>query len=124
MTNRQFAKFSSLPNLIDIRYIEKFNIKEQDGWVDLVGDGRTYQHLINIIQQYRLEINCFPRRLTYTEQLSACNNEGVLSRGLRELAMSCGFQSPWSPVAILKEHIVFTTNVGNTLYTYERIVKV
>ena len=36
------------------------------------------------------EINCFPRRLAYVEELSASINEGIF---LKEIAMSCGFRS-------------------------------
>jgi len=32
--------------------LEKFDTEEQQGWVVLVGDGKTYQHLMNIKQQY------------------------------------------------------------------------
>jgi len=32
--------------------LEKFDTTEQQGWVVLVGDGKTYQHFMNIKQQY------------------------------------------------------------------------
>jgi len=36
--------------------LEQFDTKEQDGWVLLVGDGKTYQHLMNIKQKYQIAL--------------------------------------------------------------------
>ena len=76
--------------------LEKFNTKEQDEWVMLVGDGKTYQHLMNIKQQYRV---AFQKLIVFPGDWHTLKNyQPVLMKvyyhmGLKELAMSCGFRS-------------------------------
>ena len=76
--------------------LEQFNTKEQDGWVVLVGDGKTYQHLMNIKQQYRA---AFQKLIIFPGDWHTLKNyQPVLMKvyyhlGLKELAVSCGFQS-------------------------------
>ena len=76
--------------------LEKFNTKEQDGWVVLVGDGKTYQHLMNIKQQYKV---AFQKLIVFPGDWHTLKNyQPVLMKvyyhaGLKELAMSCGFRS-------------------------------
>jgi len=52
-------------SLVTEDLLEKFDITKQEGWVVLVGDGKTYQHLMKVYYH----------------------------AGLKELAESCGFQS-------------------------------
>lgn len=62
--------------------LEKFDTKEQDGWVVIVGDGKMYQHLLNIKQQYGTaleKLKHIPWRLAYTKELPANSYEGLLS---------------------------------------------
>ena len=76
--------------------LEQFNIKDQDGWVVLVGDGKTYQHLMNIKQQYR---TAFQKLIIFPGDWHTLKNyQPVLMKvyynfGLKELAVSCGFRS-------------------------------
>ena len=39
-------------SLIAEELLDKFGSETQDGWVVLVGDGKTYEHLMNIKRQY------------------------------------------------------------------------
>ena len=76
--------------------LEQFKTKEQDGWVVLVGDGKTYQHLMNIKQQYRA---AFQKLIIFPGDWHTLKNyQPVLMKvyyhlGLKELAVSCGFRS-------------------------------
>ena len=59
----------------------------------LVGNGKTYQHLMSIKHHAwsgSTEINNFSRRLAYTEELSV---KVYYHAGLKELANSSGFRS-------------------------------
>ena len=70
--------------------------REQDGWVVLVGDGKMYQHLMNIKQQYRV---AFQKLITFPGDWHTLKNYQPVSMkvyyhlGFKELAVSCGFRS-------------------------------
>ena len=80
-------------SLIAEELLDKFGSETQDGWVVLVGDGKTYQHLMNIKQQYGTALH---KLLIFPGDWHTLNNfQPVLmkvyySAGLRELAKSCG----------------------------------
>ena len=75
--------------------LEKFETK-LDGWVVLVGDGKTYQYLQNIKQQYG---KAFEKLIVFPGDWHTLKNyQPVLIKvyyhaGLKELAESCGFRS-------------------------------
>ena len=76
--------------------LEKFNNKEQDGWVVLVGDGKTYQHLMNIKRQYGGELEkliIFPGDWHILKNFQPILIKIYYNAGLKELAQSCGFRS-------------------------------
>ena len=76
--------------------LERFDIKEQDGWVVLVGDGNTYQHLVNIKRQYGVALEksiIFPGYWHLLKNFQPILIKVYYNAGLRELAKSCGFQS-------------------------------
>jgi len=65
--------------------LEKFDTKEQQGWVELVVDSKTYQHLMNIKQQYGTALEksiVFPGDWHTLKNL----NESILSCGLARIS--------------------------------------
>ena len=74
--------------------LEKF--KQHNGWVVLVGDGKTYQHLQNIKRQYG---KAFENLIVFPGDWHTLKNyQPILIKvyyhaGLKELAESCGFRS-------------------------------
>ena len=76
--------------------LERFDTKEQDGWVVLVGDGKTYQHLMNIKRQYGVALEkliIFPGDWHILKNFQPILIKVYYNAGLRELAKSCGFRS-------------------------------
>ena len=77
--------------------LEKFNTKEQDdGWVIIVGDGKTYQHLLHIKQQYGTALEkliIFPGDWHILKNYQPILMRVYYHAGLRELAQSYGFWS-------------------------------
>ena len=79
-------------SLIAEELLEKFGNATQDGWVVLVGDGKTYQHLMNIKRQYGTALH---KLLIFPGDWHTLKNfQPVLkvyySAGQRELAKACG----------------------------------
>ena len=83
-------------SLVAENLLDKFNITEQDGWVVLVGDGKTYQHLEKIKQQYGIALEkvlIFPGDWHTLKNYQPILMKVYYHAGLRELAKSCGFHS-------------------------------
>ena len=82
-------------SLIAEDIIDKLGSTVQDGWVVIVGDGKTYQHLRNIKQMYS---GAFQKLLIFPGDWHILKNfQPVLMKlyyhaGLKELAQASGFQ--------------------------------
>ena len=69
--------------------LEKFDTEEQKGWVVLVGDGKTYQHLMNIKRQYGKALEkliIFPGDWHILKNFQPILIKVYYNAGLRELA--------------------------------------
>ena len=76
--------------------LNNFNVEGQDGWVILVGDGKTYQHFMNIKRQYKTpfeKLLIFPGDWHTLKNYQPILMKVYYNAGLRELAKSCGFRS-------------------------------
>ena len=75
--------------------MDKLGPNVQDGWVMIVGDGKTYQHLANIKETYP---TTFEKLLIFPGDWHILKNfQPVLMKlyyhaGLKELAQKSGFQ--------------------------------
>ena len=75
---------------------DKFGENAQDGWVMLVGDGKTYQHLMNIKRMYGdtlKRVLIFPGEWHILKNFQPVIMKIYYNAGMRELANESGFQS-------------------------------
>ena len=82
-------------SLVAEEVLEKFEDKVQDGWVVLVGDGKTYQHLMNIKTTYGKALDkllIFPGDWHILKNFQPVLMKLYYNAGLRELAKASGFQ--------------------------------
>ena len=74
--------------------LDKFGDKVQNGWVLLVGDGKTYKHLMNIKKQYSLALEkllIFPGDWHILKNFQPILMKVYYNAGLKELASSSGY---------------------------------
>lgn len=75
--------------------LEMFATETQLGWVLLVGDGKTYEHLMNIKRQYGQALHkllIFPGDWHTLRIFQPVLMKVCYSAGLRELAKASGFR--------------------------------
>ena len=82
-------------SLVAEEALEKFEEKVQEGWIVLVGDGKTYQHLMNIKTMYGKALDkllIFPGDWHILKNFQPVLMKLYYNTGLRELAKISGFQ--------------------------------
>ena len=78
--------------------LEKFGSESQNGWVVLVGDGKTYQHLMNVKRQYGSAMEkllIFPGDWHTLKNYQPVLMKIYYSAGLRELTKSSGYRGKY-----------------------------
>lgn len=91
--------------------LDKFNIEMQGGWIVLVGDGKTHQHLLNIKWQYGTALEkllIFPGDWNTLKNYQPIRMKIYYNAGLKELAKSPGFRgATLKSLATSRERICF-----------------